>query len=176
MSPKHDWLWDRKITVKKAKVILKDPQNKHFLLLSSLLLSRKNEPKEVFKVYINPVLFLQHWNKIRRQMRKDSWNNPRIEYWQAIYETIKEKYKKKGLHIPKKAATIAPQNEFCKLIAQKIKVMRKQKNITQSALAKKLKVSQQIISRIETGRENISLLTLKKIVDSLEANIYLEIS
>ncbi|MBU3958707.1 MAG: helix-turn-helix domain-containing protein [Candidatus Omnitrophica bacterium] len=109
-------------------------------------------------------------------MRKDAWNNPRIEFWQAIYEKLKEKYKDKGISVTKAIAVTRPQDEFCKLIAERIKSIRKLKGLTQDALAKKLRASQQIISRIERGRENISLLTLKKIVDALEMELYLEIS
>jgi DNA-binding XRE family transcriptional regulator len=176
MNPKQDWLWDRKITVKKAKAILSDPKNEHFISLSSLLLSRKNTPKEVFENYLRPREFLINWNRIKRQMRKDSWNNPRIEFWQAIYETVKKKYEKRGIHIPKEVSLAKPQDEFCKIIADKIKVVRIQKGLTQTSLARKLKVSQQMISRIEQGRENVSLLTLKKIVDCLGANLELDIA
>ena len=176
MSLKQDWLWDRKITAKKAKFILSNPDSKHFLSLSSLLLSRKNTPKEVFRNYLKPFNFLQNWNRIRRQMRKDSWNNPRIEFWQAIHEKLKEKYKKRRIFIDKNNVAHRPPNEFCKLVSDKIKLIRKQKGLTQQQLGKRLKVSQQVISRIESGRENTSLLTLKNIVDTLGAKLHLEIS
>lgn|SRR3989338_371906 len=176
MSPKTDWLWDRRISLERARRILQNPQDKHFSSLASLLLSRKNTPKEVFKFFLGPVDFLKNWRKIKRQMRKDSWNNPRIEFWQAIYEKVKEKYERKGISFPKEAVAIRPQDEFCRLIGDKIRVIRKQKGLTQKALARKLKISQQIISRIESGRENISLLTLKNIVGGLGAELRLEIS
>jgi len=176
VSVKQDWLWDRKITPKGARSVLKDPTNKHFLSLSSLLLSRKNSPEEVFRYYLKPVDFLQNWHPIKRQMRKDAWNDPRIEFWQAIYEKLKEKYKKKRIFIDKNNVVRRPHNEFCKLVAGKIKLIRKQKGLTQRQLAKRLKVSQQVISRIESGGGNISLLTLKNIVDTLGANLHLEIS
>lgn len=176
MYLKGDWLWDRKITIKKARSILKNTKNEHFLSLSSLLLSRKNTPKEVFTAYLKPIDFFQNWNAIKRQMRKDSWNNPRIEFWQAIYENLREKYKKRGVAVLKEIRFIKPQDEFCKLIADKIKTVRKQKGLTQKDLAKRLKVSQQMVSRIEKGRENISLRTLKNIVSCLDANLLLEIS
>jgi len=40
-------------------------------------------------------------------------------------------------------------------------------------LSKKLNVSQQMISRIESGRENISLLTLKRVTAELGVKPYL---
>jgi DNA-binding XRE family transcriptional regulator len=176
MIAKRDWLWDRNTSLERARSALKNPKDKFFLSLAALLLSRKNTPKEVFGIYIKPLVFLQNWQRIKRQMRKDTWNNPRIEFWQAIYEKLKEKYENKGISISKETAVSRPQDEFCKLIADKIKAIRKLKGLTQIALAKKLKISQQLISRIERGRENISLLTLKKIVDGLGAEIHLEIA
>lgn len=176
MIAKRDWLWDRNTSLERARSALKNPKDKFFLSLAALLLSRKNTPKEVFGIYIKPLVFLQNWQRIKRQMRKDTWNNPRIEFWQAIYETVKKKYEKRGIHIPKEVSLAKPQDEFCKIIADKIKVVRIQKGLTQTSLARKLKVSQQMISRIEQGRENVSLLTLKKIVDCLGANLELDIA
>jgi len=175
MNLKRDWLWDRKIPLQKARAILKNPNDKHFLSLSSVLLARKNSPQEVFKVYISPLHFLVSWNKIKRKMRKDAWNNPRIVFWQAIYEKLREKYRKKGKFPLMDSSVTKPTDEFCKLVANKLKDIRKKRSLTQSALARKLKVSQQMISRIERGRENLSLITLKNIVNSLGAELQLEI-
>lgn len=172
----RDWLWDRKISVKQARAIFRDSSNRHFFILSALLLSRKNTPGEVLKHYLKPELFLRHWKKIKRQMRKDAWNNPRIEFWQAIYEKLKEKYAHKGIAFAEEAKVPEPHNAFCKEIADKIKIVRKQKGLTQSGLAKKLKISQQIISRIESGKENVSLQTLKKITDGLDAQLRIDIA
>jgi len=176
MKPKSDWLWDRKITAQEAGEILKNPDNGHFLSLASLLLSRKNTPQEVFTAYLKPLDFLKNWPQIKRRMRKDTWNNPRIEFWQAIYEKLKEKYIKRGISIAVITKAKKPQDEFCKLIADKIKSVRKEKGLTQNDFAGRLKVSQQMVSRIEKGNENISLLTLKNIVDNLGAELHLEIS
>lgn len=176
MELERDWLWDRKITLRKAKKILKTPDNARFLSLAPLLLSRKNAPQEVFKEYLEPKIFLQNWLRIKRQMRKDSWNNPRIEFWQAVYERLREKYKSKGILPVKENGKKTKEGIFTLLIADKIRAFRKQKKLTQNELAKRLKVSQQMISRVEKGRENISLLTLKKIVDCLGASLSLEIS
>ena len=176
MKLKRDWLWDRKITVKEAKSILSNPENERFLSLSGLLLSRKNSPEEVLKNYLDPSDFLQNWNKIKRCMRRDNWNNPRIEFWQAIHDKLKEKFKKKGILPVKEKVASKMGNEFFKTVADKIKGVRKQKGITQNQLAKKLKISQQVISRIENGTQNISLFTLRKIAESLGATLHLEIS
>ena len=152
MIAEKDWLWDRKISLDKAKEILRDPSYANFLSLSSLLLSRKNSPGEVFKAYLKPKIFLQNWLRIKRQMRRDYWNNPRIEYWQAIYEKLREKYNEKGM-LPVKKIAKGPEQEFMQLIYDRIRSCRKQKKLTQRGLAKRLKISQQMISHIEGGEK-----------------------
>lgn len=167
-----DWLWDRNISKKQAIKILCSPAHPRFIPLSSLLLSRKNTPREVFRYYIKPEEFCRYWPMIKRRMRKDAWNNPRIEFWQAVYEKLAEKFRAKEINISLRKRTGA-RNEFCIEIGQRLKALRKEKKLTQAMLSKKLNVSQQMISRIESGRENISLLTLKRVTAELGVKPYL---
>jgi len=169
---KRDWLWDRNISEGQARRILACPGHKRFLNLSALLLARKNVPREVFGRYIKRLDFCRNWPTIKRQMRRDKWNEPRIEYWQAIYEKLKESYNKKGIEIPERKKVITV-DKFCKKIGQQIRDARKEMGLTQSMLAKKISVKQQMISHIESGRENMSLVTLKKIADKLGLAIIL---
>ncbi|HLD41005.1 MAG TPA: helix-turn-helix transcriptional regulator [Candidatus Omnitrophota bacterium] len=165
-----DWLWDRNISAKQAGKILGNPGHPEFITLAALLLSRKNVPREVFRDYLKPQDFCRNWKEIKQRMRKDAWGSPRIGFWQAVYEKLLEKYRGKaaGILLRSKAK---PYSGFCLLVGGKLRLLRKEKNLTQNALADKLEVSQQLISRIESGRENISLLTLKKITDKLGAKI-----
>ena len=167
---RKDWLWDRRLTEKQAKKILNNPAHPRFISLASLLLTRKNVPKEIFGVYLKPDGFCRNWAEIKRKMRKDAWGNPRIEFWQAIYEKLLERYRAKGVSIFTKSAS-KPVDGFCLEMGEKIKILRKQKNLTQNMLADKLNISQQMVSLIESGGENISLLTLKKIMDALGGDI-----
>jgi len=57
-------------------------------------------------------------------------------------------------------------------LAQKIAELRQDRHLTQAALAKKLGVSQQFVSQIETGQEkNLTIETLLKIASSLGKSI-----
>src|SRR4030042_2110842 len=57
-------------------------------------------------------------------------------------------------------------------LAQKIAELREDENLTQAELAKRLGVSQQFVSQIETGDEkNLTLETLIKIARSLGKGI-----
>ena len=165
----RDWLWDRKITLPAAKQILRDPAHPRFVDLAALLLSRKNSPSEVFREYIRPVDFCRNWTLLKKEMNKDTWGSSRIHFWQAVYEKVREKLKRRGTLIK----TLSPQKPDVGLImiGEKIKALREERGLTQKALARKLKISQQIISRVESGRQNISLLTLKEIASALEAKV-----
>jgi len=162
---KRDWLWDRKISVNAVKKILSDPSHRDFILFAALLLARKNEPKEVFKEYIDSRIFCKHWTSIKKAMRKDKWNNQRIIFWQAVYEKLIEKYRKKGIKF--RGKTLAVVNSLSGRIGFQIRSIRKEQGLSQETLAKKLRISQQLISRIEKGKENICLLTLSNIMRAL---------
>lgn len=58
-----------------------------------------------------------------------------------------------------------------KEIAVLIKQIRKEKNITQLQLSKKIKVTQQSVQAIESGNININLNTLQKICKALQTTI-----
>ena len=61
-------------------------------------------------------------------------------------------------------------------LAQKIAEMRDEHNMTQSELAKRMNVSQQFISQIESGGSNLTLETLLKLAQSLNTGIMISFS
>jgi DNA-binding XRE family transcriptional regulator len=166
------WLWDTKITEAKAKRILKDPGSKKFIAIAAVLLSRKNMPKEVFKKYIDPLVFCEHWASIKRRMRQDKWNDSRIIFWQAIYEHLAEKYRKEGIKFRKEVIRIT--EPLCREAGKKMKEVRKSIGLSQKELAKRAKISQQLISRIEKGGENVSMITLANIAAALNRKVNID--
>ncbi|MCX5686917.1 MAG: helix-turn-helix transcriptional regulator [Candidatus Omnitrophica bacterium] len=165
---RSDWLWDRKIADARAKKILSKPESASFFTMAALLLSRKNEPREVFKNYLNPIVFCRHWPAIKRRMRQDKWSEPRIIFWQAIYEKLSDRYRKKGMVFRQEAPV---KKEFCETIGKKMAAIRREQGLSQKGLAKRIGISQQIISRIESGGENISLITLTRVADALKRKV-----
>lgn len=163
------WLWDRKLSDSQAKKILKNPQHRRFVPIAALLLARNNEPRDVFRTYLDPLLLCSHWQSIKRRMRKDEWNSQRIVFWQAIYEKLRDKYREKGIKL--RAEKQEVRDAICKKVGEEIRSIRKEKGLSQKALAKKLRISQQLISRIEKGKENISLITLKGILKALDRKV-----
>ncbi|MBM3248695.1 MAG: helix-turn-helix transcriptional regulator [Candidatus Omnitrophica bacterium] len=157
---KSDWLWDRKISAREIIKIFSDKDNPRFISLAALLLSRKNSAKEVFSDYIKRKDFFLSWHAIKKQMRKNSWNDPRIEYWQAVYDAMKQEPVFANLRLQESEY---PISMICREVGLKIRQARQKTGLTQEEFAKKLNVSQQVISRIEGGKQNISLETLKSI-------------
>lgn len=168
------WLWDTNISAEEIQAILKDPENRRFVNMAALLLSRKNTPKEVFDEYLDQKAFVQNWARVKRQMRKDSWNDPRIVFWQAVYEKLLTDFKEKGISI-RLVKQERAMDELCHQIAEKVKAYRQKSNLTQNELAKRIGISQQIISRIEKGRNDFRILTLNKIFFSLGEQIAIEL-
>ena len=168
-----EWLWDKNISQEDIQKILKDPRGERFVNMVALLLSRSNTPKEIFDQYLDRRIFVQSWARIKRQMRKDSWNDPRIIFWQAVYEKLLVEFRQKGIPVrPVKEETI--DNDLAQEVAQKLKILRQNMNLTQRELAERIGISQQIISRIEKGRENLRLLTLSKIFSFLGEQVIID--
>ena len=171
-----DWLWDKNIDEQQVKTVLSNIKDQKFISYAALLLSRKNSAREVFSSFITRENFFVSWNRIKKQMRRNAWNDPRIEYWQAIYDTLKEKMPElKELKVPASAAQFGASElpmsvsvfSISREIGSKIKLLREQSGLTQKDLAKKLNISQQIISRIEKGKQNVSVETLSSICAAL---------
>jgi DNA-binding XRE family transcriptional regulator len=163
---KKDWLWDRRIGLSEARKILSRPEDDRFILIASLLLARKPNPREVFKDYLDPVLFCKEWHRIKKKMRQDRWGGQRLIFWQAIYEKLLDRYRKKGMKF-RDTRDMEVRDPVCEAVGKEIHRVRKEKDLSQEQLAQKAGVSQQLISRIEKGKENISLITLKKISKAL---------
>ncbi|MFH1856604.1 MAG: helix-turn-helix domain-containing protein [Candidatus Omnitrophota bacterium] len=162
---KRDWLWDKNINEQEVKAVLSNVEGQKFISYAALLLSRNNSAQEVFKDLISKENFFVAWGKIKRQMRKNAWNDPRIEYWQAIYDTLKEeKPELKELKEPRFEESVF---SISREIGSKVKFLREEAGLKQKDLAKKLGISQQIISRVESGRQNVSIETLSSICEAL---------
>ena len=164
--------WDKKVNTEKAKNILSDELNPRFIEFASLLFSRTNKPKNVFSKYLNKELFVNNWLKIKRRMRENRWNDRRIIFWDEIYRVVKKDGGMRRPREPKKRPLdFDPE---IKNICDQIKDYRRKSGLTQSGLAKKAGLSQQSISFVEQGYINLSIRTLKKIVNALNLKLVLE--
>ncbi len=167
-----DWLWDRNIPLKEIEEILNNERHPRFPEISALLLSRKNAPRDVFSQYLDKKIFVVNWPRIKRKMRTNKWNDPRIVFWQAVYEKLLAMFREKGIAI-RQAKGNGQADELCQHVGEQIKFLRQKDGLTQKDLAGKLHISQQVISRIEKGG-NISLLTIEKIAGVLNNKVVVD--
>ena len=61
--------------------------------------------------------------------------------------------------------------QFLSTLGMKIRELRKQKNLSQNELAAQCNFEKASLSRIECGKTNVTILTLKKISDALDTRI-----
>ena len=160
---KAPWLWDSRLSEAEVGKILKQENDPRFDLYAEKLFSRVNDPKIVFS-FLDKITFCQKWPGIKKRMKKDQWLENRTTFWQTLYESAHEKLKKQGIKIRQPLEEkISP--ERIKL-AQQMRKIRMTLGYTQKDIAKKLGVIQQHISKIETGRENLSVDALKRVADA----------
>ena len=157
--------WDRKISEKAAGDILADPIHPKFIEIAALLLSRTNDLKMVFSEYLNKKTFVQQWFRIKSMMRKNSWSDERIDLWGQVYKTLSVKPEFK-INIQKQKKTHKP-SEF-EGAGSILRTQRKKQGMTQQLLAQKARISQQTVSHAENSKGDLSLKTLKRILDVLE--------
>lgn len=164
--------WDKKIDTEEIKKILKDEFNPRFIEFASLLLARTNKPKKVFNNYLSKELFVNNWAKIKRRMRENRWSDRRIIFWNEIYRVVKKNTNiKEFREFKERPLEVDPE---IKNICDQMRVYRKKNGLTQIELAKKTGLSQQAISFVERGYVNISIRTLKKIIDALDLKLVLK--
>ena len=165
---KVNWLWDSRLDENEVRRILKDESHPKFDIYAEKLFSRVGDPKIAFAI-VDKVTFCKKWPSIKKRMRKDQWLKDRVTFWQTIYERVYEKLKEEGIKIRHLQKEKVPPERM--KLAQQIKDMRIKLGYTQKDIAKKLGVIQQYVSRIENGRENLSLDTLKRIADAFDKRV-----
>lgn len=165
------WQWDVRRSNEEVRQILKNPEHPSFLHYASLLLARVNVPKEVFGEYLGKQDFCVEWPKIKRRMRKDQWDHGRIQFWQEIYRHLKEDLKAKGIRL-RRPSSLAAQGSLRARMGKRIREIRHSKKITQADMARGAGLTQQFVSKIEQGTENVSLDTLERIQKVLKKDLF----
>ncbi len=162
---KRNWLWDIQTDEKKVKKILKNENDQRFFIYAGMLFSRNNDVDYVFSL-VNKKVFCRYWPLIKEKVDQQGWFSPyKSDFWQPVYEkTLKElKASREEIH---KFPDI-PLNRHRVQLAMKLRDLRKEAGFTQVEAAEMLGVKQKYISKLETGRINVSIDALNKI-----ANVY----
>jgi transcriptional regulator with XRE-family HTH domain len=67
--------------------------------------------------------------------------------------------------------SIMKDERFLELLGKRISELRKDKNVKQSELARRCEFGNASMSRIESGKANITILNLGKIADALQVEM-----
>lgn len=170
---RKNWYWDINLPYKKIEYILAHEDDPRFPRIAGSLLSRVQDPKQVFEL-ISPKSFCRRYYSIQNEITSDEWTKERAAFWKATYLRLSEEFREQGERIrePEKIEL----NDFERALIEKVKDCRKATMMTQEELAERMEYSQQYISGIETGREKISLDFLKKLseVTNQQIEFFLE--
>ena len=169
---KTNWLWDSRVEENAARKILRDGDDPRFDIYAEKLFSRVNDPKVVFSI-VDKVVFCKKWPGIKKRMKRDRWLRDRVIFWQTIYERIHEGLKGSGIKIRGAREADIPAQRLN--LSGQIRDIRMKLGWTQRYAAEKLGVIQQYISKIETGRENVSVDTLTRIADVFNKKLVIEL-
>ena len=154
------YFWDlNEAALKETAGILKNPEHSKFQSRAVRILSRCQDPKELFPM-ISKENFTKAWPKLRKYWARIDKKSDFIDWWQTIYEEILRRQGKA------KKVTGAPSSLF-KAIGIKIREARIEKEMSQHDLALAVGMKQPDISKIEEGKKNITLETLARICKCL---------
>lgn len=167
-----NWLWDSRLSEREVRKVLKDEKHPKFNIYMEKLLARTSDPKTVFN-NIAKVTFCKKWPSIKKRLVKDAWIRPRVLFWQTIYERVLEDLRRGGVTIRKSRESDVPKARMD--IANQIRNMRVRLGYTQEDMANKLGVIQQYVSKIESGRENATIDSLKRIAAVLGRNLVIKL-
>ena len=156
------YFWDlNEKALRETKRILKNPDHPKFAVRMVTLLSRCDQPKELFSL-ISKKVFMEKWPKIRSYWVKVTKESDFRDWWETIYEQILEESGGKSKKPKGKPSTL-----FIK-IGRLIRDVRIRKGLSQKELAIKAGMRQPDISKIEEGKKNITTTTLARLCNILD--------
>ncbi len=151
------YFWDLNAdALRETKRALKDTSHPQFARRMVTLLSRCDQPSELFSI-ITKKAFVDHWPRIRAYWVKHSRHSDSRDWWETLYERLSETAQNKEI----RAKGEAP--EFLRRLGGTIREERIAKGLSQKQLALRIGMRQPDISRIEEGKKNVTLFTLMRL-------------
>lgn len=150
-----------KQALKETERILKNPEHPKFAARLVTLLSRCDQPKELFSL-VSKKEFVGVWPRVKSYWLKIEPRSDFRAWWETIYEQLLQEYKLK------QKKPIGGSPALFSKIGRMIREARVEKGLSQKGLAIRLGMKQPDISMIEKGRKNITLDTLARLSKVLE--------
>lgn len=132
---------------------LSDPTHPQFAKRAITLLSRCDDPGELFAIFSKDI-FIGQWESVRREWKKTGASSDHLAWWDAIHQSIVS---------PDGNAPRDTGSRHLRHVGSQIRAARRERGWTQAELARRAGLGQKEISEIENGKSNITLLTLIKL-------------
>lgn len=156
---KYFWNLNLK-AIRETEKIFKDPKHPKFIERMVTLLSRCDNPKEIF-LLTGEKQFVDNWPRIRKYWIMKGEAQDFRSWWETVYEQLLDQKE------IKKQPEGAPSEMFIR-IGRIIRENRINKGLNQTDLAHRARIKQPDISKIESGKINLTLETLLRICKILD--------
>ncbi len=149
------YFWDLSdAALKETGKILGDPEHPKFAERMVRLLSRCDNPKEVFTL-ISRDQFIEAWPRLRKQWSRTGEAADFRDWWETVYEQL---VRRDASKLP----TGKPLEEL-REIGRVIHKARLEKGWTQADFARRARMRQPDVSAVEKGKKNLTVVTLTRL-------------
>ncbi len=155
------YFWDlNEAALKETARIVRTPRHPAFPQRMTTLLSRCDTPKELFAI-ISQKTFVDAWPRIRAYWAKRARQSDARDWWETLYERLVERDRHAAITV-----TGGPPAMF-RTLGRLVREARLAKGLSQHQLAFCVGMRQPDISRVEEGKQNVTLLTLMRLCKAL---------
>lgn len=167
-----DWMPDS-LSEASVRSVLDDPGHEQFTVLAAKLLEATEDLDEVTR-WLDRSLLVRHFRRIRSSMGRTGTAGRRLRYWERrLSEGEPGDDRPRDLD-QRELLTDARDEEVddsgpssSVQVGETIRRLRERKGLTQAELGDRLGVSRQAISKVEQGRENVTVRRLERIMRAL---------
>lgn len=151
------YFWDlNEAALKETARILRNPKHPLFPQRMTTLLSRCDQPKALFAI-LPRQLFVEAWPAIRAYWVRQARQSDARDWWETLYERLVERERPTAITVKGGSPTAF------RTVGRLIREARLAKGMSQQQLAFRVRMRQPDISRVEEGKQNITLLTLMRL-------------
>lgn len=169
-----DWMPDS-LAPETVLAVLDDPGHEQFTMLAARLLESTEDLDEVTR-YLDRDILARHFRRIRISMGRTGEARVRRRHWEQRLSGGspgsgdgsrggEQTSLLAGTHDPSSESESDPSSAV--QVGRTIRRLRERKGLTQAELGERLGVTRQAISKVEQGRENVTVDRLQRIMRAL---------
>lgn len=173
-SARADWMPDS-LSPRTVREVLDDPGHEQFPVLAARLLESTEDLDEVTR-YLDRDILARHFRRIRISMGRTGEARVRRHYWErrldeGIVDSGEVSREGEQTSLLSGATDRSSESESgpssAVQVGRTIRRLRERQGLTQAELGERLNVTRQAISKVEQGRENVTVERLQRIMRAL---------